>query len=130
MEIQRGNGPETEFAYKNRPEPTFRVVRHGPPEITRWVVDYEKQEDPRPEQFERVCHIEVKLAVMLPDLDDELREKADAALDAVQDFQRAMIERRDLTQEQEMEVSMGNLDALPEVEERVSRQVAEEMEDS
>jgi len=113
-----GDSDMVTFERVGVPEPAVRIEQVGDDPDIRYRYEWEERGDPTPEQFERVSHLEVKLAVMMNDLDGEVEEQADAVLDELQTLQRMMIDARDLDDEQAQEVSMGNLDGLPEVESR------------
>lgn len=112
-----GENDMVTFEQINTPQPTVQIEQIGDDPEIRYRYDWEQRGEPTPEQFERVNHLEVKLAVMMTDLTDELEEQADIVLDELQALQRMMIDTRNLNEEQAKDVSMGNLDGLPEVEE-------------
>lgn len=103
------------FIVEDKPAPPFIVESVHEPDV-RWRYSWDERGDPTPEQFERVSYLDVSLAVMLPDLEGEVKEKAEAARQAIAELREAMIDERELDEEQRREISMGNLDALPEVE--------------
>lgn len=106
------------FVDVNQPEPEFIIQQVGDaPEIV-WEVDYEKRGNPTPRDFETINAAEVKLVVAMADPPDEVQAAVDEAHDAIVNLQEAMMDARDLDDEQRQELRMGNLDALPEVEMR------------
>ncbi len=100
------------------PEPAVRIEQVGEDPDIRYRYEWDERGEPTPEQFERVTNLEVKLAVMMNDLDGEVLEQAHTVLDELAELQRVMCGERDLDSVQEQQVLMGNIDGLPEVESR------------
>lgn len=116
--IHEGESDMVTFEVFNKPDPRFLIKQVGEDPSVLYQYDWEDRGSPTPEQFERVGHIEVKLVSMLPDLEDEeVREAADEAYEALVELKDAMCEARGLDQEQRQEVVMGNLEYLPEIAE-------------
>ncbi|WP_224337904.1 hypothetical protein [Haloprofundus halobius] len=111
-------GEYADFEYRNKPEPQVIIQPVGEEPSVTWVVDFPEQGAPRPEQFAAIGAAEIKLLTSTTEFDGELREKADAAHDALVELQKAMCDARGLDDEARKEVILGNLDALPEVEKR------------
>jgi len=107
------------FERTNTPQPAVSIEQVGDDPDIRYRYDWQERGYPTPEQFERISHLEVKLAVMMNDVDGELGEQADVVLDELQTLERMMINARDLDDEQAQDVSMGNIDGLPEVVQRL-----------
>jgi len=105
------------FEYSDKPEPDVVFEEVGDNQIV-WEVDWPERGTPTPEEFDRVGDIEVKTVVVGTDLPDEVQEEVDTVHDAVVELKEAMMDCRDLSEEQRQELTMGNLDALPEVEKR------------
>lgn len=114
-----GESDMVTFERVGMPDPPLRIEQIGDDPDLRYRYEWDDRGEPTPEQFERVGHLEVKLAVLAGDLGGDPAEKATEALDAIQELQEAMIDDRDLSDEQRQEVALGNLDGLPEVERHV-----------
>lgn len=118
VDRRSGESDMVTFERENVPEPSFRIEQVGSdPEIT-YRYDWDERGEPTPEEFERLGHLEVKLVTMMTDLTDEVDEEAQAAHEALVELKRAMMDCRDLDEEQRQGLAMGNLSALPEVSKR------------
>ena len=116
-EIDRRDGESDLVTFERigKPDPRFRVEQVGDDPDLRYRYHWDDRSDPTPEQFERVGHLEVKLVTMLNELDGEAEDAGDAAHEALVELRNAMMDQRDLDEEQRQEVAMGNLEGLPEV---------------
>ncbi|WP_253737981.1 hypothetical protein [Halohasta salina] len=113
-----GDSDMVTFERVSVPEPAVRIEQVGEDPDIRYRYEWDERGEPTPEQFERVTNLEVKLAVMMNDLDGEVLEQAHTVLDELAELQRVMCGERDLDSVQEQQVLMGNIDGLPEVESR------------
>lgn len=107
------------FERVGKPEPAFEIQQIGEDPDIRYRYHWDECGDPTPEEFERVTDIETKLAVLSGQLSGDVEAAAIEALEAIQNLQSVMLDARDLDEEQRLEVSMGNLEGLPEVERHV-----------
>lgn len=113
---RQGAHDDTVFEITEKPAPELIIEPHGQQRKTRWRYRWPERGDPSPELFDRVSSLEVKLAVLLTDLDEDLEGHGYDALEAIQSLHKAMVERRGLKGDEKRNVLMGNLDSLPEVE--------------
>ena len=116
-EIDRRDGESDMVTFERigKPDPLFHVEQVGADPDIRYRYDWSDRAEPTPEQFERVGYLEVKLVTMLNDLEGEAEAAGDAAHDAIVELRNAMMDQRDLDEEQRQDVAMGNLEGLPEV---------------
>lgn len=119
VDRRSGESDMVTFERVNKPDPAFRVEQVGADPDIRYRYDWSDRGEPTPEQFERVGHLEVKLVTMLNDLDGDAEAAGDAAHEAIVDLRNAMMDQRDLDEDQRQQVAMGNLEALPEVDRHV-----------
>jgi hypothetical protein len=116
--VHEGESDMVTFEVFNKPELRFRILQTGETPTVRYQYDWAERGSPTPEQFERVGYLEVKLVGMMPDIeDDDVREAADEAHEAIVELKNAMCDARGLDEEQRKEVLMGNLEYLPEIAE-------------
>lgn len=113
---RQGAREDTIFEIKEKPDPKLIIEPVGTQPHTRWRYQWPERGDPSPELFDRVSSLEVTLAVLLTDLDDDHEDHAIEALYAIQSLHQAMVEKRGLEGDARRNVLMGNLDGLPEVE--------------
>lgn len=108
----------TQFEYHGGEEPPFEIIEAHSSE-TIWHVDREKRGNPAPRDFDSIGTAEVKVVVTMQELEGEAKEKAEEAHQAITDLKEAMIRQRELNPEEQQEMRMGNLHALPEVEREI-----------
>lgn len=100
----------------NTPNAGVSIEQVGSDPHTTYRVDWEQMKHPTPAMFNDVGTLEVKAAVLSGNIKNEKVDKAAIeALEAIQELRDTMIEERDLTEEQAEQVTLGNLEALPEV---------------
>jgi hypothetical protein len=113
--VHEGENDHTQFAVRHAPDPEVRIEETGEsPEVT-WSYEHDERGQPTPEDFDRVGSLEVKLVVAMTDWDGEVLEAAEEVHDALTELKTAMMDARNLDDEQRQQIALGNLDALPEV---------------
>jgi hypothetical protein len=104
-EIQRVNTPDGGFSVEAVSE------TH-----TTWLVDAEKEQVPRPRHFRDLGIADTKLVVLSSFLPEPYASEAERIYEDIVRLERMMARER-LDDEQDVrELTMGNLDVLPEVE--------------
>lgn len=116
IDVSSGDGDMVVFERVGVPKPEIQIEQVGDDPEIRYRYQWDDREYPSPELFERVMHLETKVAVMMNDLDGEINEQAGVVLDELQRLNQMMCNARNLDDEQMEDVVMGNLDGLPEVE--------------
>lgn len=120
VDVHEGLGPFTVFEVEGKPDPMFKIQQVGHDPEIRYRYHWEDRGKPTPEDFERVGHVEVKLVGMMPDIEDpDVEEAADEAHKAIVELKKTMAEARGIPEgDDRMDLMLGNLDVLPEVEKR------------
>lgn len=118
IDYRSGDSDMVTFERVGMPDPGIRIEQIGDDPDIRYRYEWDERGQPTPEQFERANHLEVLLVSMMTALDGEVYEQAGVVHDELAELLRVMCEERGLDEEQTQEVLMGNLDGLPEVEQR------------
>lgn len=114
--------PMSEVRMHNTPNDGVSMEPIGEQPRVVFHVDWEKMETPTPQMFHDVIDAQVTLATMeMRACDDDIQEKREAAITAVNELLAAMADKRvdDRDSHDWYDLYMGSLDILDEVEREV-----------
>lgn len=113
-----------DIVHHNTPKQGVSIEPVGTqPEIT-YHVNWPDMKHPTPQMFADIGDIQVKLACLGNHLKTEsVQDEYDEAMQAVNELLSAMVDARDLSEEDAQNLHMGNLESLPEVVEKEVQQV-------